>query len=142
MWSPRHPSGEDAATGGSSSGRNEAALDQELAIAIDADERAGPGDFRWVVAHWTVFECGKRGFDLAKALIDLIWQLIGFRILLLEATIFAPQRFAPCLFLVVGGRISPVSRRTPLAWPYGKSIATAIHFQRSAPSFSASRLSF
>ena len=51
---------------------NEASLNYQLAIATDADERAGAGDLRGIVPHRTVFECRKCGFDLAQPLINVV----------------------------------------------------------------------
>jgi hypothetical protein len=46
-------------------GTDEAALDEQLAIAIDADERPGAGDLGGIVTYRTTFERPQRGLDLA-----------------------------------------------------------------------------
>jgi hypothetical protein len=51
-------------------GSDEAALDTQCAVALDADEDAGAGDVGGIEPDRLVFERRQGGLDLAEALID------------------------------------------------------------------------
>ena len=70
-----------------------AALHAQYTRAIDADKRAGPRDLLGIILDRPIVERGKRGFDLAKPLIDLFGEFVSIRIGLLELLIPGSQRF-------------------------------------------------
>ena len=73
-------------------GADEAAFDVQRPLAVDADEDAGAGDLGRIVADGPVLERRDGGLDLAEALIDLVGQLVGLRVLLLKRVLFGLQR--------------------------------------------------
>ena len=81
-------------------GPDEAALDAQRALAVDADEDAGTGDLGRIVADGPVFECRHGGLDLAEALIDLVRQFVGLGILRLKGVLFGLERGKAGVFLV------------------------------------------
>src|SRR3984893_10282695 len=57
-----------------------AALDPQVAVAVDADEHAGASDLGRIIDDGPL-ECRERGLDLIEPLIDLLRQLVGARVL-------------------------------------------------------------
>ena len=103
-------------------GPDVAALDAQAAIGVDADEHAGAGDLGRIVDDGPLVERRERGLDLAEPLVDLVGQFVGVGILLLRAGRIRPsgRRSARCSSSV-RSTVSPVRRRRPSVWPYGKS---------------------
>ena len=85
---------------------HKATLDQERAVAVDADEGARAGDLGRIIDVRPLVERGQRLLDLAETRIDLVRQLVGVLILRFELRLFGAQRVDGRLLLVgdVGGR--------------------------------------
>jgi hypothetical protein len=81
-------------------GADIAALDVEAAVAIQADENAGPRNLGRVEPDGAVVERLDLGFEFAKALIDLVGQFVGFCVLGLERVEFSLQGGAARGFLL------------------------------------------
>jgi hypothetical protein len=69
------------------------ALHAQRARDIDADERPSTRDLLGIILDRPLIERGKCCFDFAKPLIDLLGQLIGVGMGLLELLILCPQAF-------------------------------------------------
>jgi hypothetical protein len=67
-----------------------AAVDAELASAVNADERAGACDIRRVVNDRMPFERDERRFDLVEPLVHVIRQLVGIGVIGFETVEFSP----------------------------------------------------
>ena len=61
-----------------------AALDVQGAVAVDADEDAGTRDLRRIVDDGALLERRQRRLDLAQARVDLLGDLLGVGVLLLQ----------------------------------------------------------
>jgi hypothetical protein len=68
-----------------------AAIDDGLAIAVDADEDAATRDVGRIVDDRALLEGFERRLDLAETLVDLVRQLIGFRVFSLDPFVFLTQ---------------------------------------------------
>ena len=79
---------------------DEAALDAQRALAVDADEDAGAGDLGRIIADGPIFECRHGGLDLAEAPIDLVRQFVGLGILRLKGVLLGLERGKAGVFLV------------------------------------------
>ena len=65
-------------------GAHIAALDVQGAVAADADEDAGTRDLRRIVDDGALLELAQRRLDLAQARVDLLRDLLGVGVLLLQ----------------------------------------------------------
>jgi hypothetical protein len=77
-----------------------AAFNPEIPLAVDADEHARARHFGGIVDRGTLLECGERSLDLAEALVDLLREVVGLGVFLLEAVKLCPQGLAAGMFLV------------------------------------------
>src|SRR5208282_392508 len=82
-------------------GPDEATINAQAALAIDADEDAGAGDRRWIVADRAILERSHGRLELAESLVDFVGQLVGLGVLLLEGFLFGLER-GEARLLVVG----------------------------------------
>jgi hypothetical protein len=69
-----------------------AAVYQQLAFGINADEDARPGDVSRFIDDRPFFERHQRRFDFAKALIDFVRQLVGVLIIELQLGLLGIER--------------------------------------------------
>ena len=86
--------------GGLVFGADIAALDVEAAVAIQADENAGPRNLGRVEPDGAIVERLDLGFEFAETLIDLVGQLVGLGVLRLERVEFRLQGGAARGFLL------------------------------------------
>jgi hypothetical protein len=77
-----------------------APLDPEIAVAVDANEHAGAGNLGGIIDKRTSVECLQRGLELADSLVDLLRQLVGLGIFLLELIKLRAQYLAGRTLLV------------------------------------------
>ena len=84
-------------------GPDEATIDAQGAFAVDADEDAGAGDLRGIVADRAILEGSHGRLDLAEPLVDLVGQLVGLGVLLLEGLLFGLERGEARLLLLGEG---------------------------------------
>ncbi len=113
-----------------------AAFDPYLALAVDADEGAGAGDFRRIEHQRPQLHAAQRLFDLGEALLDGLGDFVMVGILLFKLVVLRPQRFARRLFL---GRqrhlLAP-----DLAQPEGVAIRKIERDLDPAPAFGPDRI--
>ena len=77
-----------------------AAINQQRAVGVEADEDAGDGDVGRIVDRWALLEGVEGLFDLAETCVDLVRQLVGFGIFGFEPVVFVAQRFAGGALLI------------------------------------------
>jgi hypothetical protein len=111
-------------------------------FGIDADEDTGTGDVGGIVDCRSVSEREQCRLDLAKALIDLVWQLIGVLRSGLKPGMLGVERIDRDLLLARAIGRRPLELPQTIIVAIWKSTATEIHFQPSAAVASASVFSF
>ena len=71
--------------------QNQAAIDTQTALVVDADEDAGAGHVGRIVTCGPVLEGRYRDLDLAEPLVDRVGEVVGLRVLLLKGVMFSPE---------------------------------------------------
>ena len=90
-------------------GANEAALDTQRTLAVDAHEGSGSRNLDLIVADRPILERRHCRLDLAEALIDLVGQFVSFGILRLKGVVLGLERFEPGAFLF--GEVDSLARQ-------------------------------
>lgn len=76
------------------------AVDDEFAVAVDADKHAGAGDVGWIIRYWTPLEDIQRRLDLTETLVDLVGEFVAVLILGFETCLFFAKRLPLSSLLV------------------------------------------
>ena len=82
--------------------RDEAALDAQRTLAVDADEGSGTGALDRLVADRPILECRHCGLDLTDALVNLVGQFVRFGILRIEGVVLGLESASRLALFLVG----------------------------------------
>ncbi len=117
-------------------GPDEAALDLQRPVGVEADEHSGTPDLGRVEPQRSIVEGRDGGLQLAKTLVDLLRQFVGAVILLVQRVEFRLQHLIRRLFICAS-----IERLTPQApEPIGMAVLEVERSRDPEPAFTGDRL--